>query len=229
MKMSESIKELAGALIAVQAELPTFLKDKTAGGGEKVFTYSYVGLDTVMPQALAILGKHDIALTQTVGTGEAGGSNLTTTFLHISGEWLTDTQPLLLVREDPKAQGSAITYARRYGLMAAIGMVAEEDDDGQAASKPRRKAATRPAQKSPAPKKAANAGQANPNQISIIMRILKDKCGDDEQAQCEMVKQINPQAVNEMGTALVFGPLTQDEAGNLIVELQKKRQEPATA
>lgn len=150
MKMSDSIKELAAALVKAQGELPTILKDKMAQGER--FSYAYVGLESVMPEALAILGKHGLAVTQTPGTSDDGGSNLTTTLLHTSGEWLTDTQPLLLVKSDPQGQGSAITYARRYGLMSMIGLVAEEDDDGKAAS-PKR-AARKPAAKAQAAKPA---------------------------------------------------------------------------
>ena len=160
MRMSESVKELATALIAVQAELPTITKDKVAKG-EK-FSYAYVGLDTVMPEALAILNKHGLALTQTVGTAEDGnGTTLTTTLLHKSGEWLTDTQPLLLSKQDPQGQGSAITYARRYGVMSALGMVADEDDDGQRGARagPRTRQAQTPAKAKAkaAPKRQASA------------------------------------------------------------------------
>ena len=38
-----------------------------------------------------------------------------------------------LVKIDPQAVGSAITYARRYALSAMIGIVSEEDDDGESA------------------------------------------------------------------------------------------------
>ena len=162
MRMSESVKELAAALIAVQAELPKISKDKLAKG-EK-FSYAYVGLDTVMPEALAILNKHGIALTQTVGTAEDGsGTTLSTTLLHKSGEWLSDTQPLLLSKQDPQGQGSAITYARRYGVMAALGMVADEDDDGQrAAPRTRQPQGQAPTKAKAAPKQPARATPTKP-------------------------------------------------------------------
>ena len=149
MRMSESVKEITLALIAAQSELPTIIKDKLAKGDK--FSYRYVSLDTVMPEALKILNKNGMALVQTVGGADAGGTTLSTTILHSSGEWIGDTQPLLLVKPDPQGQGSAITYARRYGLMAILGLVADDDDDGAAAS-PRDSAPvqrTEPQQKSP--------------------------------------------------------------------------------
>lgn len=137
-KQSDNIATLAKAIIAVQAELAPVKKDKD----NPFFHSRYVGLDTVMPMALALLNKHGLALVQTVGNGIdptaiAGvGTTLTTMLIHESGEYIADTQPLLLVKNDPQGQGSAITYARRYGLMSMLGIVAEDDDDGNAASRP---------------------------------------------------------------------------------------------
>lgn len=129
---SESIAALAKALIEVQAALPKVTKDKV----NPFFHNKYVGLDTVMPLALEVLNEHGFALVQPLGNGSAAGS-LDTILIHESGEWISGSQPLLLAKDDPQGQGSAITYARRYGLMAMLGLVAEDDDDGNAASPPR--------------------------------------------------------------------------------------------
>ena len=246
MRMSDSIKELAIALVAVQAEMTPLKKDKN-----NYFNQSYVGLDTVMPEALAILSKNGIAITQTVGTaGDGLGTTLTTTLLHVSGQWLTDTQPLLLVKQDAQGQGSAITYARRYGVMSALGIVAEEDDDGNKASKrpaTRRKATARPtppkttaappmvdstgANEAPDPQQGLgrNTGQATEQQIDSIERLVDDWKGGDERAACLAVHNIMPAAVNKAGTALVLKTLTQDEAGKLIVGIQDARRPKRTA
>jgi hypothetical protein len=53
--------------------------------------------------------------------------------MHTSGEWLKGRLPLLPVKADPQAQGSAITYARRYSLSAIVGLCTEEDDDAEQA------------------------------------------------------------------------------------------------
>jgi hypothetical protein len=50
-----------------------------------------------------------------------------------TGESVEDVMPLMLVKEDPQAQGSAITYARRYSLLTLLSLTADEDDDGEAA------------------------------------------------------------------------------------------------
>lgn len=63
-----------------------------------------------------------------------------TVFLHESGEVLRGGKlHVPAAKSDPQGYGSALTYARRYSLMAACG-IAAEDDDGNAASKPKPKA-----------------------------------------------------------------------------------------
>jgi len=52
--------------------------------------------------------------------------------LHSSGQWISGTIVIPAPKEDPQGYGSAQTYARRYGLMAIVG-VCPEDDDGEAA------------------------------------------------------------------------------------------------
>jgi hypothetical protein len=66
---------------------------------------------------------------------------------HESGQFIASTYRLKPAKEDPQGYGSALTYARRYGLAALLGIVADDDDDGNHASTP----APRP-QPTPAPK-----------------------------------------------------------------------------
>jgi hypothetical protein len=64
------------------------------------------------------------------------GPVLRTTLLHKSGQWIASEVPLMVGEKSTmQTLGSAITYARRYGLAAMVGVVADEDDDGNAASK----------------------------------------------------------------------------------------------
>jgi hypothetical protein len=60
------------------------------------------------------------------------GQRLITTIAHDSGETISGSVPLIIVKKDMQGVGSAITYARRYGLAALAG-VAQTDDDGNAA------------------------------------------------------------------------------------------------
>lgn len=129
MKTSEQIAALASALLAVQKELPTVKKGKV----NPFFKNKYADLASVLQALLPIITKNGLVLTQQVSNID-GMSALTTTLIHESGEYISSTRPLLLSKEDPQGQGSAITYARRYDAMAIIGMIADEDDDGNRAT-----------------------------------------------------------------------------------------------
>jgi hypothetical protein len=65
-----------------------------------------------------------------------GVDGLTTTLRHISGESISGVYPVNPVKNDPQSIGSALTYSRRYSLMAMLGIVADDDDDGNAATQP---------------------------------------------------------------------------------------------
>lgn len=78
---------------------------------------------------------------------DASGVTVETVFLHESGETIRCGRlHVPASKNDPQGYGSALTYARRYSLMAACG-IAPEDDDGNAASKPPPKAVAKPAAK----------------------------------------------------------------------------------
>jgi hypothetical protein len=132
MNRSESIKSLAAALAKAQAEFPSIPRDKTVqvktkSGG--TYTFAYAPLDTIMEKIRPALKANGLAFMQSLN-----GESLTTTLLHTSGEWLaTDAMPIRAVDSGPQALGSAITYARRYALTALLGLVTEDDDDGNAA------------------------------------------------------------------------------------------------
>ena len=64
------------------------------------------------------------------------GKGLTTILMHDTGEFISSFMELMPIKEEPQAQGSAITYARRYALSAILGLDTEADDDGNQASTP---------------------------------------------------------------------------------------------
>lgn len=177
MNKSDTINELAKALLEVQKEMVPI--KKTADN--PFFKSKFAPLDKVMPEALRILNKHGLSVTQPVSHIE-GQSALTTLLMHESGEWISADQPLVLDKENPQGQGSAITYARRYALMAMIGMVAEDDDDGNKASQPR------------------TVKYATDKQIKWIRdtaRSLNDQLGDDEEVDdwVEEILTVKPKQV----------------------------------
>jgi hypothetical protein len=147
-------KSLAEALVAFQAEVGTVAKD----ADNPFFKSKYADLPAVKAAAQPILAKHGLAVTQEPGYLVVEGKvydTLATTVLHATGS-TTSTMVLKLAKQDAQAQGSAITYARRYAFMAVLGLVADEDDDGNAASGNTRKPAQR-RQKAADPDDEANA------------------------------------------------------------------------
>lgn len=129
---SLEIDQLAAALSAAQAEFTAIPKDST----NPFFKSSYAGLPKVVEVASPILTKHGLALSQFPGMDEEGHDTLTTWLLHKSGQFICESMRLHLAKNDAQGQGSAMTYARRYSYMAALGLVADEDDDGNKASTP---------------------------------------------------------------------------------------------
>lgn len=99
------------------------------------FGNRYISLESLMEQVLPILQENDLLLTQ-APTEIDGGPALLTRFTHVpSGESAEATMPLILDRQNAQGFGSALTYARRYALMAWLSLVADEDDDANSASR----------------------------------------------------------------------------------------------
>jgi hypothetical protein len=98
------------------------------------FRSKYADLSACVEAVIEALNANGIALIQRT-LDCADGVVVTTVFLHESGE-LIDSGKLHVpaAKNDPQGYGSALTYARRYSLMAACG-IAPEDDDGNAASR----------------------------------------------------------------------------------------------
>lgn len=129
---SPEITELAEAMILVQQTLSPALKD-----AENTFTNSrYATLHSVMNACRHALLQHGIWLTQYPVSVEANQLGLVTKIVHAeSGQWQASLLTMPLPKNDPQGYGSAMTYARRYGLSALIGIVTENDDDGEIASR----------------------------------------------------------------------------------------------
>lgn len=123
MRQSESIAELATALCAAQAEMGGAVKDSA----NPFFKSKYADLGSVVKAIKEPFTKHGLSYVQLPFANEQG-IGVTTRLMHTSGEWLEDSFPLPMVKADPQAAGSAITYARRYALQAMAGIPTADDD-----------------------------------------------------------------------------------------------------
>lgn len=131
--MSESIKELAAALAKAQGQLKPAIKDSE----NPHFKSKYADLGAVWEACRKPLSDNGLSIVQMpTDSSEPGRVALTTMLLHTSGEYLISTCSTRLQQDSAQGVGSALTYLRRYALAAMVGIVADIDDDGNAASQP---------------------------------------------------------------------------------------------
>ena len=124
--MTEST--LFADLLAAQMEMPALQKSAI----NPHFRNRYVPLEELLQTVVPILNKHNFVLLQSPTIHDDGQPALEYRLLHVSGESVMNTMPLMSAKDDPQAQGSAITYARRYSLMSLLGLTADADDDAEA-------------------------------------------------------------------------------------------------
>jgi hypothetical protein len=129
MLTSETITKIMPSLIKAQGEFAPAVKAKV----NPHFKSKYVPLDVVLDAIAEPLRNNGIAIIQQTDILD-GRMVLLTRLVHESGEWIAGRYPVQPVKADPQGEGSALTYARRYALMAIAG-IAPEDDDGNAAVK----------------------------------------------------------------------------------------------
>lgn len=122
--------KIAAALVKAQRAFGPALKSSS----NPHFKSKYADLAACVEAVIDGLNSNGIALIQKQHPHD-GGVAVETIFVHESGESLSaGVLTVPASKQDPQGYGSALTYARRYSLMAACG-IAPEDDDGNAASK----------------------------------------------------------------------------------------------
>jgi hypothetical protein len=119
---------IAKALVAAQREFGPALKTNT----NPHFRSKYADLSACVEAVIDALNSNNIMLMQNTHESDSGVI-VETIFLHESGESISNGRlHVPAAKNDPQGYGSALTYARRYSLMAACG-IAPEDDDGNSA------------------------------------------------------------------------------------------------
>ena len=127
MEKSESIKNLASALILFQIKVGKIKKDAT----NPFFKSKYASLSNIQDAITTPLEESGISIAQFPD----GTHGLTTIIMHgDSGEWMQSTYTMKPVKDDPQGIGSCITYQKRYAIAGALGLNIDDDDDGNAAT-----------------------------------------------------------------------------------------------
>ena len=125
---SPEIDKLAEALAKAQSEMEGAKKEST----NPFFKSNYAALHAVIKSSFPYLSKNGLSVTQG-NEMIMGAVCVTTTLMHSSGQWIRSKVKLPLAKKDAQGVGSAITYGRRYGLSAIVG-IAQYDDDAQSIS-----------------------------------------------------------------------------------------------
>ena len=127
MRSSDTLIKISPALVkAINA-----IEGVKKGADNPFFKSKYANLESVIEAAHDAQSANGLAVMQGPGPMDGNCITLTTRLVHESGEWIETDFSLPAGKMDPQAAGSAITYARRYSLMAMLNMPAV-DDDGEA-------------------------------------------------------------------------------------------------
>lgn len=167
------MKQIAAAFVKAQKSFAPALKTSQ----NPHFRSRYADLSACVEAVIDALNDNGIALMQIPHESDSGVI-VETVFVHESGETLSGGKLYTPAsKQDPQGYGSALTYARRYGLMAACG-IAPEDDDGNAAVKAK-----------PEPVKTITEKQAQ-DLDALITEVGADKDAFLKFAKLEMLEQM---------------------------------------
>jgi hypothetical protein len=146
------MKAIASALVKAQKEFGPALKSST----NPHFRSKYADLSACIEAVITALNNQGIYLMQLTEEHE-GGVKVSTTFIHESGEQLSAGSLFMpAIKHDAQGYGSALSYARRYSLMAACSLATEDDDGNQA---------TKTAPQAAPPKPTPKVSEAPPPKI----------------------------------------------------------------
>jgi hypothetical protein len=179
--MESSFSKVAAALVKAQREFGPALKSSS----NPHFKSRYADLAACVEAVIEGLNNNGIALMQRVSSYDSGVV-VETVFVHESGEVINCGQlQVPATKQDAQGYGSALTYARRYSLMAACG-IAPEDDDGNAASK---RPSAAPA--APAPDitdhLSAIQASANSEELADVYKLAFDACKGNQSLQAAVM------------------------------------------
>ena len=123
MKTSELQTNLIAALVAFKKAVPVIPKTKEGQQGNRKFKYA--PLDAIMEICEPIALENGLVITQ-----GANGHRIETRLDHVSGEWRETSMPMNEVHASDQAYGIEFTYKKRYSYTGILGIVTEDDVDG---------------------------------------------------------------------------------------------------
>lgn len=136
MNRSEGISQLATALAAAQGEIRDAIKRNLIVTEKS--RRNYADIASIREACREPLSKNGLSVVQLPERGESG-IVLRTILFHKSGEFIESEFPPLTPAATQnmtyiQSLGSHITYARKYALMAMVGIAPDDDNDGETAT-----------------------------------------------------------------------------------------------
>ena len=201
---SDQINEVAAALAAAQLVMDNAHKESVNPG----FKSRYADLASVRDAVNLPLAQAKIACVQAPSV-EGKQVRVETRFVHASGQWFACVVGAEAKAADAQSIGSAITYLRRYGLMALAG-IAPDDDDGNAAShaprwqEPREERRPEPVRPPPASEKK----WTDPERKAFMGELAKVDADYNVVASwCENLGKPRPSAMDGAGRSALLAAL----------------------
>lgn len=131
----ESIKNISLAFLKAQMEMGNAVKGNT----NPFYKNQYADLNAVREAVIPVLNANGITVLQPMVHVD-GRNFVKTVLLHESGEMIESMTEIIYAKtNDAQAQGSGITYARRYGLQSLVCVGADDDDGNKASQLPKEK------------------------------------------------------------------------------------------
>jgi len=195
--MTEKMTNINQAFLEAQKKIKPVKKD----GTNPYFNSRYATLSAVFDNVKEVLNEAGFSILQPVM-----GDKVKTRLLFTDGTTIEDegTPIVCKVDNDPQAQGSAITYARRYGLMSLLGLPADDDDAESATG--------RGENVTPGPQPKTETKEAKSNelvseaQIRAIFAISKSKGVTEEELKekfhFDHIDKLTKQTASEIITGL---------------------------
>ena len=186
MRHSAEIDKIASAIAAVQQTVPTLEKRAEVKAGQ--YSWKYVTHEEVWEKALPACQTAGISVSQHGDEGTGGTQWLVTMLVHTSGQWMSGKIRVESAKAGMQGLGASWSYARRIGLLGALGIVPiGEDTDGGGASGGLTGRAAKPPRVTP----AARPAETTPDALAII-----------EQALAELPRLSTRAQVKELGKTL---------------------------
>ena len=217
--------KLASALVKARAAITNPERDKTG----MFANHKYAALENILDEVQPRLQEHGVILMQDIQS-VAGGVRAVNLFIHETGAVFKTKGPLILLTDKkPGTAGAASTYAKRYAVLAALGIEADADQDVKNLQ------GKNPAQ--PAPKDAPGVDESGLDEVTVKRKYANQinalnaaaKAKDAESFAKEYARIPMEDRVSVHGAVLSYARTFSKSEGvpALITEYEQSMDEPA--